>query len=145
MSYQRSINGGMPVYTLAELDPLEIAAVQALRLAAKEMPDLDAAAQNTADRNLIEILDLWQTHGRRPLCSHAQDCPLVGMDEACFANLVAFATKGDNEDALLIATLLVKPSVAPILAACALCVGMALLQSNRKWPDTAAQNPRFLQ
>ncbi len=145
MSYQSSINGGMPVYNLADLDPLEMAAVEALRLAAQDSPDHDAAALDTADRNLVEILHLWQAHGRRPLTSHAQDCPFVGMDEACFANLVTLATKGENEDALLIATLLVKPAVAPILAACALCLGLALLQGTRNPPRTATHHPRFLQ
>ena len=42
---------------------------------------------------------------------HSIECRCLGGDEACFANLVATAAEGEREDALLMATLMVEPSV----------------------------------
>ncbi|GGE59835.1 hypothetical protein GCM10011517_29270 [Actibacterium pelagium] len=57
---------------------------------------------------------------------HELACQCLGADESCFANLIAEAAEGDPEDAMLIATLLVRADMAPCLAALARDVGLAL-------------------
>ena len=67
---------------------------------------------------------------------HQPRCKCLGADEACFANLVSYATEGDREDAMPIATLMVRPDFAPHLAAAAEVFGLGLkrmaLCNNRR-------------
>jgi hypothetical protein len=67
---------------------------------------------------------------------HQPRCKCLGADEACFANLVSCATEGDREDAMLIATLMVRPDFAPHLAEAAQVFGLGLkrmaLCNNRR-------------
>ena len=53
-------------------------------------------------------------------------CTCLGADEACLANLIALATEGEREDALLIATLIVRADVAAHLMAAAQTFGLAI-------------------
>ncbi len=75
---------------------------------------------------LEQICDLCGRYARRPLMRHQVNCKCLGADEACFANFVAFATEGAREDAMLIATLLVRPDLAPCLVGLAQNLGLAL-------------------
>jgi hypothetical protein len=56
---------------------------------------------------------------------HSLQCKYLGADESCFANFIATAATGEREDALLIATLLVRPDMAPLIASLANYVGLA--------------------
>ena len=50
---------------------------------------------------------------------HSVTCKCLGSDESCFANFIATATDGQREDAMLIATLLVRADMAPLVASLA--------------------------
>lgn len=73
-----------------------------------------------------EILSLCSQHGRRPLMRHDATCACVGSDEAWFANFIGAASEGAREEALLIATVIVRADMAPLLAAYAEHVGLSL-------------------
>ncbi|MEL6104228.1 MAG: hypothetical protein AAFR68_23370, partial [Pseudomonadota bacterium] len=81
------------------------------------------------------LCDLCVRHGRRPLMRHNVTCKCLGADESCFANFVGYASEGDREDALLIATTMVRPDVAPALVGVAQEFGLALkrmaIKANR--------------
>ena len=55
---------------------------------------------------------------------HALDCPCAGSDECVFARFVALAAEGAREEAVLIATLIVRADVALGLTALAESVGL---------------------
>ena len=76
--------------------------------------------------------------GRRPLLRHQIGCACVGADEACFAGLVAAASEGRHEDALMIAVLVVRPDVAPLLVGLAETLGHALRRVARHRAITPA-------
>jgi hypothetical protein len=118
------MRGAAPVGHLLELPDVEQAAVACLRLwcdgtaaQARLWGDLAGALGpghgRTALKALERLLDLIVTHGRRPLMRHGLDCRCVGGDECAFAHLVAAAAGGEREDALLMASLLVPPGLAP--------------------------------
>lgn len=137
MSAPVNIRGGAPVGFITELDGIEAASVIYLRLWSDGQ---DAQAQvrddfinalghhqgNKAVMSFEQICTLCSRHGRRPLMRHSLNCKCLGADESCFANFIATASEGAREDAMLIATLLVRPDVAPLLAACAFDFGVAL-------------------
>ena len=137
MSKHVNIRGGAPVGHVIDLTPLEATAVFYLRLwcdgpcvQQQVWNDLagglgPVAAQNALDA-LEDLCGLCVRHGRRALMRHQPTCKCLGADEACFANLVALATDGEREDAVLIATLLVRPDVSFHLAAAAQTFGLAL-------------------
>ena len=67
----------------------------------------------------------------------------MGSDEACFANFIATAVDGEREDTLLIATLLVRPDIAPIIASLATQFGLALKRMQMKaTSDAIASAPQ---
>ena len=65
---------------------------------------------------------------------HAVECKCLGADEACFANFVALAATGAQEDAMLIATLLVRADVAPQITSLATNFGLGLQQMRPAAP-----------
>jgi hypothetical protein len=132
-----NLRGGLPVGQVDALDPVGIGAVLYLRLwcdgpeaQAKVWRDfsvhLGPQAGRAATQALERLCDLCQRHGRRPLMRHHASCRCLGSDEACFANFVCAAAEGEREDAMLIATMLVRADHAPTLAALAEDFGMAL-------------------
>lgn len=129
--------GGSPVGYLTELDDVEAGAVHYLRLwcggpesQAKARDDftgvLGAAHGRTALNSLDQICELCDLHGRRPLVRHPEGCGFPGPDEACFARFVATAAEGEREDAMLIATLIIRADMSPILVELAESLGLAL-------------------
>lgn len=137
MTYQVSIRGAAPVGRISDLPPLEVSTVLYLRLwcdgpRAQEQVwndfagRLGPAAGREAVRALEDLCSLCARHGRRAFMRHQPTCECLGADEACFANLVAHAVEGEREDALLIATLLVRPDVSLLLASAAQTFGLAL-------------------
>jgi len=92
-------------------------------------------------KTLEQLFAICTEHRRRPLMRHAIGCSCLGADEACFANFVATAATGDREDALLIATLLVRADIAPVITSLAADVGLALksmLLRGRAMPQPQA-------
>lgn len=146
--------GGAPVGYLAELDGIEAASVIYMRLwfdgpeaQSQVWNDLACGLGPEPGRRAMQsfetICALCARHGRRPLMRHSVRCQCIGADESCFANFIATAATGDHEDAMLIATLLVRPDVAPLLASAASEFGLALMRMRLAAPrDLAPPGPR---
>jgi len=154
VTYHVSIPGAAAVGHISDLEPLEGFAVLYLRLWCDSPTTqeqvwndfagrLGPAAGREAVRALEDLCSLCARHGRRALIRHQLTCQCLGADEACFANLVAHAVDGEREDALLIATLLVRPDVSPLLASAAQTFGLALkrmaLRTDHKAEPAAPQ------
>ncbi|KAA2313867.1 hypothetical protein DL237_10520 [Pseudooceanicola sediminis] len=139
--------GAEPVATIAALPFHEVLLIGALRarcdgpdemaIFATELAALygEGGAARLLDR-LDEFLGLTLRHVRRPVMRHGQKCSCVGADEAVLAHLVTISTSGDREDAMLMACLLVRADVAPIVVSLAQTLGLELLR-------TAPVAPRF--
>ncbi len=141
MTQPRNTRGGAAVGYITQLDGIEAASVIYLRLWS-DGPDAQAQVRSDfstglgvdtgrrAIQSFEHLFALCASHGRRPLMRHSVACKCLGADEACFANFIATAAQGEREDALLIATLLVRPDVAPLITACATDFGLALKRMN---------------
>ncbi|TDL84222.1 hypothetical protein E2L08_01785 [Palleronia sediminis] len=93
-----------------------------------------------AFRDLVTIL---AEMGRRPLMTHAPGCACVGSDEAIFAHFVAQSATGERDEALLIASLLMRLDMAPLAVSLAQQVGLALLRGPADLrTEPAAPRPR---
>lgn len=152
MTGARANRGGAAVGYIAELDPVEAGAVLYLRLwcdgpeaKAEVWNDfavgLGAEGGRSALRAFEELCGLCVRHGRRPLMRHSVTCKCLGADEACFANFIATASEGDREDAMLIATMIVRADMAPCLVDLAATFGLALKRMALKArPKTTTKN-----
>lgn len=152
MSRMDRTPGGFAVGQLSDLSRLETTVVLYLRLWS-DGPDSQAAVWNdfavglgagpgrAALQSFEQLCGLFAEHGRRPLMRHAVHCACLGADEACFANFVATATEGEREDALLLATLLVRPDIAPAVTGLATQVGLALKRMFLRHPEPAPERP----
>jgi hypothetical protein len=152
MSSAQENRGGTPVGFISELDAIEAASVIYLRLWCNG-PDsqatvwsdfastLGAEHGKRALGSLSDLCSLCSQHGRRPLVRHSVNCKCLGSDDSCFANFIATAVLGEREDAMLIATLLVRPDVAPVLTALASDFGLALKRMNLRAPKQFARQP----
>ncbi len=132
--------GSAPVGYVTDLGPIEASAVHYLRLwcdgpdgQTQVWNDFATALGPANGRNAVKsfeaLCDLCVRHGRRPLMRHQVACTCLGSDESCFANFVGYASEGEREDALLVATTLVRPDMAPLLVGLAQDFGLAL----RRW------------
>lgn len=118
--------GGAPVAALDTLPACEARAVTWLRLwcdgpegqaqvwsaASSSLGAGRATASLTAFERLLNVI---LEHGRRGLMRHSIGCGCVGADEAVFAQFLALVAKGEDEDAMMIASLLVRADMAPVL------------------------------
>jgi hypothetical protein len=131
--------GGAPVGFVTELSMLETGFVVYLRLwcsgdACRRQVEKDftlslgAVRGRAALDSFDELCSICVHHGRRPLMRHEVNCKCLGADESCLANFVAIATEGEREDAMFIATLMVRPDLTPRVTALAQDVGVALKQ-----------------
>lgn len=145
MTSAQDKRGGAPVGFISELDGIEAASVIYLRLwcdgsdsQASVCSDFAAGLGADQGRKVLksfkELCSLCARHGRRPLMRHAVQCKCLGADESCFANFVATAATGDRDDAMLIATLLVRADVAPLITALATDFGLGLMRMNLAAP-----------
>jgi hypothetical protein len=75
-----------------------------------------------------ELVALFAQFHRRSITHHALDYPRLGADEAWFANFMATAATGEREDALMLATLMIRHDIAPMLADLAQQFGLGLTQ-----------------
>jgi hypothetical protein len=132
-------HGSASVGFISELDAIEAASVIYLRLwcdgpEAQANVWRDFASMLGPDRgrkalkSFEDLCVLCCQYGRRPLMRHSLHCKCLGADESCFANFISAAAMGERKDAMLIATLLVRPDVAPMLTSLAAEVGHALKQ-----------------
>lgn len=150
MSPIRPPRGAAAVGRITELDPVEAGAVLYMRLCASAPDALDrmtdnfisllgAEAGHRAATQLHRLIELCNGHARRPLCPHALGCTCLGGDEACFARMVASAAEGAGEDALMMALLLVRADIAPVISGLAQDAGLSLRRMTlRDIPGTAA-------
>lgn len=152
MTISRPHRGGAPVGFVAELDSVEAGAVLYLRLwcegpAALQQirKDFTGSLGPEAGQEALQCFDqlcaLCVRHGRRPLMRHEVTCRCLGADEACFANFIATAAEGDREDAILIATLLVRADMAMCLFALAVTFGLALKRISMRAQGPGPQVP----
>ncbi|WP_371224959.1 hypothetical protein [Roseovarius sp. 2305UL8-3] len=137
MSAQPNMRGGTPVGLLTELSPVEAGAVIYLRLWS-EGPDrypeiwndfsscLGAQYGEKALKSFEDLCNLCAAYGRRPLMRHSVNCKCLGADEACFANFIGAAAEGEREDALMIATVIVRADMAQPLVSLAQDFGLAM-------------------
>ncbi|WP_171240950.1 hypothetical protein [Ruegeria sp. HKCCA5491] len=150
----KTSRGGAPVGRLSDLSPIEAGAVMYLRLwsdggqsrvdAASDLQialgaDMGHAAMMTLDR----LCSLCAHHGRRPLIRHGLGCSCLGADENCFAQMIASASEGAREDAMMMASLIVRADFAPALASLSEELGLALrrMTSAVPMPTTGHQPP----
>ena len=155
MSSARDARGAAPVGLVTDLNGIEAASVIYLRLWC-DGPDARARVWNDLATSLgtergrcavasfEDLCGLCTKHGRRPLMRHSVQCKCVGADEACFANFIAAAAAGGREDAMLIATLLVRADVAPSLTALATDFGLALMRMNLSAPKNIGGSARSI-
>lgn len=126
MSRSETIRGGAAVGYLTELDQVQAGAVRALRLWADGSDSrmvlrsefeaqLGSASALHALESFDDMYQLCARFGRRPLMRHGVNCRCLGGDEAGFANFIAVAAEGDREEAMWIATTLVRADAAPVL------------------------------
>ncbi|WP_170559257.1 hypothetical protein [Ruegeria atlantica] len=149
-----SSRGGAAVGRLSDLSPIEVGAVMYLRLwsespqaradAASDFEialglDQGRAAMMTLDR----LCGLCAHHGRRPLVRHGLGCSCLGADENCFAQMIAAASEGAREDAMMMASLIVRPDFAPALASLSEEMGMVLrrMTASIPLPTTGHKSP----
>jgi hypothetical protein len=146
MTSAQDKRGGAPVGFITELDGIEAASVIYLRLWC-DGPDSQASVWNDfasclgteQGRKALgafeDLCNLCSRHGRRPLMRHSVNCKCLGADESCFANFIGTAATGDRDDAMLIATLLVRPDVAPLITSLATDFGLALKRMKLRAPQ----------
>ncbi|TPE52650.1 hypothetical protein [Amaricoccus solimangrovi] len=140
--------GAAPVARLAELPPLERRVVLYARLwsagrlgQAEVWKDLierhGPAGATCAAGHLDALLRETLAFARRPLQCHAPSCPCAGGDECVLARFVALAAEGAREDAILMATLMVRPDMSLILAAIAEDLGLLLMRGIAAAPPVS--------
>ena len=140
------LRGGAPVGQLAHYPVIEAVSVIYFRhwcesagqenmLLTEFESGLGARRGRRACKQFQSLCDMCLRHARRPFVRHSVGCKCVGADEACFANLVAAAAEADTEDAMMIATLMVKAQVAPLVTGLAVDVGLALKQMQLAIPQ----------
>lgn len=159
MTHQASHRGGAPVGFVAELDTIEAASVRYFRLWCDGpdsqiqvwndfATDLGSDEGRQALKSFEELCTMCARHGRRPLMRHSVQCKCLGADESCFARFIATAATGEREDAMLMATLLVRPDMAPLVAALATDVGLAFMRMRPRVPHIISpadnQTPKTL-
>lgn len=84
----------------------------------------DAARRATGTLN--EICGLFARHGRRKMMRHGVSCSCLGADEAYFATMIASGAEGHHEDTMMLAALIVRVEMAPLLANLAIDFGLSL-------------------
>ncbi|MFT6022985.1 MAG: hypothetical protein ACI9PY_001098 [Ascidiaceihabitans sp.] len=152
MTNAQEKRGGASVGFLTELDGIEAASVIYLRLwcngpdgQADVWNDFAATLGSVHGKKALQAFEdlcrLCTSHGRRLLMRHSVQCKCLGADESCFANFIATAASGDRDDAMLIATLLVRPDVAPLITSLATDFGLALMRMNLCAPKDIGPAP----
>lgn len=135
--------GSSPVGYLDEFPEIEAKAITYLRLWChapeaqaeiwNELAEVFGPEQAKEElRNFESLVSMMLRNTRRPLMRHQLGCKCVGSDEAAFAHFIAAACSGEREDAMLIASFLVKPEIAPIVTGLAENFGFCLRRFARR-------------
>lgn len=146
MRHESATGGGFAVAAMDSLPPSEATVVACLRLWAA--PDagpeavwralsraMGAAHGAACHRALADLMEMLHRHGRRPIVRHDAGCGCVGADEAVLAHFVTTAATGEREDAILIASLLVRgPMILPF-AELGRQAGLLLHRAALRRPD----------
>lgn len=141
----RHAPGAAPVARVADLAPLERRVVLYARLwtegrlgQAEVWRDLIAqhgpAGATSAAGHLDALLREMLAFGRRPMQRHAPSCPCAGGDECVLARFVALAAEGAREDAILMASLMVRADMSMMLASIAEELGLSLMHGSGAMP-----------
>lgn len=141
MSAPDFVDGAAPLGRLVDLPPLERQVVVYVRLWSEGVWGrteirADLAARHGAEcagsaaQALDALLRTAVAHARRPLIRHGLGCPCAGADECVFARFVALAAGRAREDAVLIASLLIRADMAMILARQAQTLGLTLMRGQ---------------
>ena len=141
MTTTQQKRGGAPVGFVADLDVIGAASVIYFRMwhdgtdgQEEVWGDLSCGLGAENGRKALKAFEklcsLCFQYGRRPLFRHAISCKCIGADESCFANFIETATSGDRVDAILIATLLVRADIAPLITTLAIDFGQAIKGIN---------------
>lgn len=145
--------GAAPVGIISDLDATEAAAVVYFRMwcngpaaqarvRAEFIQQLGHAHGVRTAETLDRLCRTCVDFGRRPLMCHSVRCTCLGADESCFATFVASAGDGCREDAMLIATLLVRVDMAPVLTALGTDFCLALKRMRLSAPRETAGHPK---
>lgn len=138
-----SVRGAQRVGLLEDLGDVERLAVHWLRswgrdpvgqgqLSAALGRGLGADRARNAQAVFDDMMEVSRQYGRRALCRHGCNCQCLGADEAVFATLVEAAATGAQEDATLLAALIVRPDMAMCLAGLAAEFGVVLAALTRR-------------
>ena len=149
---QTTPRGGVTVGTLSDLPPLEAGAVIYLRhwfsgaeTRAQMRRDFEVnfgpEAAEAAFEAFGSLCNFCAAHGRRPLVRHGMTCNCLGADENCFANLLASAAEGQDDDAHILASLIVTPRKASELTRLASDCGLLMQQIMGVQPPHLARRP----
>jgi len=124
-----------PVGRIDELDPHRARAVRLFRLAcagerarlAEEFGTRFGAAEaEEMVAGLARLMQALTANAPRPLVYHGENCRCVGAHENAFAELLAAAATGSEEDALLFAAALAPGARAEIVARLAAPLGLVV-------------------
>ena len=146
--------GGRSVGHLADLPPVEGEAIKCLRLWCDSEADRGRAdfmrqrGGKQAFEAMGNLCHLCLSHGRRPLMRHSVACPCVGADEACVAQMIASALQGEQDDAMMMACLLVRADMASTAVHLAESTGVALARMTgtvARFGRARSQRPSALQ
>jgi hypothetical protein len=129
--------GAAAVGRLTDMPALEAAVILYLRMWFHGGDSRDRVRQDFADvlgegqacstmRGLDQFCALLQQHGRRPFVHHGLKCACLGADESCLAQVISSAACGETEDAMLMASLMVRADMAPCLTALATDFGLSV-------------------
>ena len=155
MTCTHSQPGATPVGILTDLEAIAAASVIYLRLwhngaesQSKVWNEFAVGLGSVQGRAALQAFDqlcaLYAMHGRRPMIHHDVSCHCLGSDEACYANFITTAADGEHADAMLIATLLVQPNIAPLIASLATDFGRALKQMHLGAPKALDRQSKSL-
>lgn len=141
--------GGAAVGRLQDLGAIEAGAVLCLRLCFEGPAspdrlgferDMGRYGGHIALGAIGDICAIWRGFGRRPMACHHLRCACLGADEACIAHLVRAALDGERDDAMMLATLMVRADQALGVVAHAERAGTALARlAATPADDTAAR------
>ncbi len=141
MKHEREMFGGLTVSSVEVMAAPEAFLISCLRLwcdsragpsdvherLAEHMGPAQGAICYSAMEDMFSVLF---RHSRRRLIRHGRSCKCVGADEAILAHFVTTAATGAREDAMLLASLLVEPTMMMSLAESASQVGLHLRRAE---------------
>ncbi|WP_120501772.1 hypothetical protein [Roseovarius sp. EL26] len=150
MKHEREMFGGLTVSSIEVMPAPEVFLVRCLRL----WCDSQAGPSDVRDRlaehmgptrgaicysAMEDMFSVLFRHSRRRLVRHSSECKCVGADEAILAHFVTTAATGAREDAMLLASLLIEPTMMMSLTESANQVGLhlrrAALCEREEFPD----------